>query len=31
MARKHRVEYPGVIYHVMARGNGGKQIFLVNR
>jgi len=28
MARPLRFEYPGAIYHVMARGDGGKQIFL---
>lgn len=28
MARPPRFEYPGAVYHVMARGDGGKQIFL---
>jgi len=27
MARALRVEYPGAVYHVMARGDGGKRIF----
>ncbi len=29
MARPLRFEYPGAIYHVMARGDGGKAIFIV--
>ena len=28
MARQPRFEYPGAVYHVMARGDGGKQIFV---
>jgi len=28
MARPLRFEYPGAIYHVMARGDGGKFLFL---
>ena len=27
MARPLRFEYPGAVYHVMARGDGGKAIF----
>jgi REP element-mobilizing transposase RayT len=27
MARPLRFQYPGAIYHVMARGDGGKQVF----
>ena len=27
MARPPRFQYPGAVYHVMARGDGGKQIF----
>jgi putative transposase len=27
MARPLRVEYPGAVYHVMARGDGGKSVF----
>ena len=27
MARQLRIEYPGAVYHVMARGDGGKMIF----
>lgn len=27
MARPLRFQYPGAIYHVMARGDGGKKIF----
>lgn len=30
MARPLRFVYPGAIYHVMARGDGGKDIFLVD-
>ena len=28
MARPLRVEFPGAVYHVMARGNERKSIFL---
>ena len=28
MARKPRIHYPGALYHVMLRGNGGQDIFL---
>jgi len=28
MARPHRFEYPGAVYHVMTRGDGGKEIFI---
>ena len=27
MARPLRFEYPGAVYHIMARGDGGKCIF----
>jgi len=27
MARKPRIHYPGTLYHVMLRGNGGADIF----
>jgi hypothetical protein len=27
MARPPRIEYPGAVYHVMARGDGGMNIF----
>jgi REP element-mobilizing transposase RayT len=27
MARKIRIEYPGAVYHVMARGNQGRRIY----
>jgi hypothetical protein len=27
MARPLRFQYPGAVYHVMARGDGGKKIF----
>lgn len=27
MARKPRIHFPGVLYHVMLRGNGGEKIF----
>ena len=27
MARALRIEYPGAVYHVMARGNQGHDIF----
>ncbi len=29
MARKRRVHYPGAVYYVMLRGNGGQDIFLM--
>ena len=29
MARKRRVHYPGAVYHVALRGNGGQGIFLM--
>jgi REP element-mobilizing transposase RayT len=28
MARQLRIEYPGAIYHVLSRGNGGQAVFL---
>lgn len=28
MARQLRFEYPGAVYHVMARGDGGKRVFV---
>jgi putative transposase len=28
MARQPRFQYPGAVYHLMARGDGGKQIFI---
>jgi REP element-mobilizing transposase RayT len=28
MSRKPRIHLPGGVYHVMLRGNGGKEIFL---
>ena len=28
MARQPRFEYPSAVYHVMARGDGGKRIFV---
>ncbi len=28
MARQWRIEFPGAIYHVLSRGNGGQDIFL---
>ena len=28
MARQLRFEYPGAVYHVMARGDGGKRVFI---
>jgi putative transposase len=31
MARPLRIEYPGALYHVTARGNGGKKIFRYDR
>ncbi len=27
MARPLRFQYPGAVYHVMARGDGGKTVF----
>jgi len=27
MARPIRIQYPGAVYHVMARGNHGQEIF----
>ena len=27
MARPIRIEYPGAVYHVMARGNHGQAVF----
>jgi len=30
MARKPRIHYPGALYHVMLRGNGGADIFIEN-
>ena len=27
MARPLRFQYPGAVYHVMARGDGGKMVF----
>jgi putative transposase len=27
MARKPRIHYPGAVYHVILRGNGGQEIF----
>jgi REP element-mobilizing transposase RayT len=31
MARPLRIQYPGAVYHVMARGNHGQEIFQDNR
>jgi REP element-mobilizing transposase RayT len=31
MARPLRIQYPGAVYHVMARGNHGQEIFLDDR
>jgi len=28
MARQPRFQYPGAVYHVMARGNGGDTVFV---
>ena len=28
MARPLRFEYPGAVYHIMARGDGGKSLFI---
>lgn len=30
MARQPRFEYPGAVYHVMARGNGGDDVFVTD-
>jgi putative transposase len=30
MARQWRIEFPGALYHVLSRGNGGQDIFLSN-
>lgn len=30
MARQPRFEYPGAVYHVMARGNGGDAVFVTD-
>ena len=30
MTRQLRFEYPGAVYHVMARGNGGDDVFVTN-
>ncbi len=27
MARQVRIEYPGAVYHLMARGNQGRPVF----
>jgi hypothetical protein len=27
MARPFRIEYPGALYHITSRGNGGQKIF----
>lgn len=31
MARKIRIEYAGAVYHIMARGNQGRDIFREDR
>jgi putative transposase len=31
MARQWRIEYPGALYHVLSRGNGGQLIFLSDK
>ena len=31
MARPLRIQYPGAVYHVMARGNHGQEIFKDDR
>jgi len=31
MARKPRIHFPGAVYHVMLRGNGGQEIFYSSR
>ncbi len=28
MARQPRFQYPGAVYHIMARGDGGKPLFI---
>ena len=28
LARQLRFQYPGAVYHVMARGDGGKPLFI---
>jgi len=30
MARSHRIQYPGAIYHVIARSDGGKIVFEID-
>ena len=30
MARQPRFQYPGAVYHVMARGNGGDAVFVTD-
>jgi len=30
MARQPRFQYPGALYHVMARGNGGDAVFVTD-
>jgi hypothetical protein len=30
MARPIRIQYPGAVYHVMARGNQGREVFRDN-
>jgi putative transposase len=30
MARQPRFQYPGAVYHVMARGNGGESVFVTD-
>ncbi len=30
MARQWRIEYPGALYHVLSRGNGGQDIFFTD-
>lgn len=30
MARQPRFQYPGALYHVMARGNGGEAVFVTD-
>ena len=31
MARPLRIEYPGALYHVTSRGNGGNRIFRIDK
>ena len=31
MARKSRIHYPGAVYHVILRGNGGQDIFFARQ